>query len=68
MRIATDSLSSLKKLRLIEQLWDELSREAESVDSPAWHAEVPADAEKAVADGRATFIECDAAKDSRRRA
>lgn len=67
MLIATESLSSLDKLRLIEQLWDELSREPESVDSPAWHAEALAEAEQAVAHGKATFMEWEAAKDSLRR-
>lgn len=67
MLIATESLSSLDKLRLIEQLWEELSREPDAVDSPAWHGEALANAEKAVADGQATFMEWEAAQDSLRR-
>ncbi|HNI09111.1 MAG TPA: addiction module protein [Rhodocyclaceae bacterium] len=67
MLIATESLSRSDKLRLIEQLWEELSREPESVDSPSWHAEALAEAEQAVADGKATFMEWEAAKDSLRR-
>lgn len=30
-------LSKKEKLRMMEALWEDLSREAESVDSPEWH-------------------------------
>lgn len=63
MLIATESLTRLDKLRLIEQFWEELVREPESIDSPPWHAEALAEAEHAVADGQAEFIDWDQAKD-----
>lgn len=63
MLIATEDLSRLDKLRLIEQFWEELSREEASIESPAWHAEALANAEQAVASGQAEFIDWDQAKE-----
>jgi len=63
MLIATESLSRLEKLRLIEQFWEELSREAESIEAPDWHAQALTHAEQAVASGQAEFIDWDQAKE-----
>lgn len=63
MLIATETLSRIEKLRLIEQFWDELTRGTESVESPAWHAEVLQDTERAVANGDAGFLEWNQAKE-----
>lgn len=57
MLIATESLTRLDKLHLIEQFWDELSRGSEEVESPRWHAEASAQSELAVAGGEAVFID-----------
>ena len=62
MLIATESLSRLDKLRLIEQFWEELSSDPEALDSPHWHAEALAEAELALASGQATFMEWETAK------
>lgn len=63
MLIATESLTRMDKLRLIEQIWEELSRETEPVESPAWHAEALAETEKAIARGVAGFIAWEEAKE-----
>ena len=55
MLIATENLSRSEKLRIIEQLWDELSRDPGSVESPAWHADALREAETRVANGEAKF-------------
>lgn len=62
MLIATESLSRLDKLRLIEQFWDELSREPDSLESPHWHGEALAEAENALAKGQAAFMDWAKAK------
>lgn len=67
MMIATESLTRLDKLRLIEQLWEELSQAPLEIPTPAWHKEALAEAEMAVAKGSANFLDWDQAKDQLRR-
>ncbi len=50
-----DQLSTTDKLRTMEYLWDDLCRHADEVPSPAWHGEVLAQREQAVAEGSAVF-------------
>lgn len=45
----------LAKLRLMEELWDDLCHSPEGIDSPAWHGEVLAARSARVADGTAQF-------------
>ncbi|PIX96737.1 MAG: acyl-protein synthetase [Hydrogenophilales bacterium CG_4_10_14_3_um_filter_63_21] len=61
--IATESLSRIEKLRLIEQFWDELSHRPEGVESPAWHADALRETEMAVANGEAVFVDWNLAKE-----
>lgn len=63
MLIATESLTRMDKLRLIEQFWEELSVGPDEFVSPAWHADALADAERAVANGEAGFMDWDLAKE-----
>jgi len=63
MLIATASLTRMDKLRLIEQFWEERSRGPDEVASPAWHADALADAERAVANGEAAFMDWEQAKE-----
>ena len=49
---AADQLPHAEKLRLMETLWDELSRgRGPELVSPAWHAEALAETERRLADG-----------------
>ncbi|MDZ4201945.1 MAG: addiction module protein [Gallionella sp.] len=57
-----DQLSTADKLRTMEYLWDDLCRHAEEVPSPAWHGEVLAERERAVAEGSAVFRDWEAEK------
>lgn len=63
MLIATESLTRMDKLRLIEQFWEELSLGPDELASPAWHADALADAERAVANGEAGFMDWQQAKE-----
>lgn len=63
MLIATENLSRAEKLQIIGQLWDELSRSPEDVQSPAWHADALREAEKAVTSGDAGFQDWEQAKE-----
>ena len=47
---------------LMEALWEDLSRDEESIESPSWHAEVLAEREKSIEDGVAEFLTVDEAR------
>ena len=67
MLIATESLTRLDKLRLIEQFWDELSHDSQEIAVPAWHAGALVEAEQAIAEGKAEFMDWNKAKEQLRR-
>ena len=52
-----------QKLNLMEAIWDELSRDEEHLESPAWHDEVLKDREKAIESGNASISDWENAKD-----
>ncbi len=45
-------MSREEKLRVLEAIWAELSRDDAQVESPAWHEEVLKETEARVAEGR----------------
>ena len=63
MLIATENLSRIEKLQIMEQLWDELSRSPNDVESPAWHADALHEAENAVAKGEADLQDWEQVKE-----
>jgi Putative addiction module component len=50
-------MSHAEKLRVMEELWDDLCHSSEGVPSPAWHGEVLAARAQRVAKGEAEFHE-----------
>lgn len=50
-------MSHAAKLRIMEELWDDLCHSSEGVPSPAWHGEVLAERKQRVAKGEAEFRE-----------
>ncbi len=50
-------MSRAAKLRVMEELWDDLCRSPEGVPSPAWHGEVLSARAERVAKGEAEFRE-----------
>jgi Putative addiction module component len=52
-----NEMSHAAKLRLMEELWDDLSHSSEGVTSPAWHGEVLAARAQRVANGEDEFLE-----------
>ena len=50
-------MSHAAKLRVMEELWDDLCHSSEGVPSPAWHGEVLAARAERVAKGEAEFRE-----------
>ena len=50
-------LPRLEKLRLMEDLWTDLSREDAELESPAWHADALRETADRVARGEETLLD-----------
>ncbi len=57
-----DRMTTSEKLQLIETIWNDLTREPESVPSPDWHGDVLREREQRVAEGKAQFLDIADAK------
>ena len=60
--IPLDRMTTLEKLRVIEDVWDDLCHSKEEIPSPAWHADVLRFREHQVRNGETTFLELNEAK------
>ena len=60
--LAISEMSTEEKLRTMEELWAELTRNADAYDSPAWHGDVLRERDKRVAEGRETYMKWEDAK------
>jgi hypothetical protein len=60
-------MSTEDKLRAMEELWVDLSRNEKDIATPAWHLEALKDAKQAVANGTAHFVDWEVAKTRLRR-
>ncbi len=56
-------LTLAQKLDLMEAIWDDLTKDERSLESPNWHEDVLKDREKALAAGKVTISDWDQAKD-----
>jgi hypothetical protein len=59
---AVRKLPRAEQLRLMETLWEELSRSEGELESPAWHAEELAATEQRLAEGKEQILDWEAAK------
>jgi hypothetical protein len=57
-----DKMTKEEKLRAMEALWADLSRDETQVASPTWHGEVLHDRAEAVKFGKEVFMDWEAAK------
>ncbi len=57
-----ENLTRTEKLRMMEEIWDDLSHDSETLSSPEWHAQALKDTERALAENRTHFVSWDAAK------
>jgi hypothetical protein len=60
--LSIENLTRTEKLRMMEVIWDDLSRDSETFSSPEWHAQALKDAERALAENQTHFISWDIAK------
>lgn len=51
-----------EKLRIMEEIWEDLSRHSHALESPEWHNDVLQAREKRIATGKARFNDWDRAK------
>ena len=59
---AAKNLSRPEKVKLMEELWEDLSHPDSEFESPAWHANALAETERRVAEGKEQPIDWDQAK------
>jgi len=64
---AVQQLPRSEKLKLMEALWEDLSRVDSEVQSPGWHAEELAATERRLAEGQEQVLEWEKAKKELRR-
>jgi len=60
-------MSREEKLRVLEAIWAELSRDDVQVESPTWHEEVLKETEARVVAGRERIVDWQAAKQELRK-
>ena len=66
LTLPLDKMTVAEKLRAMEMLWADLSRDDAQIESPAWHAEVLHDREARVESGTEQFIDWETAKEQLR--
>lgn len=67
--IDIDQMTVSDKLRLMELLWRDISKDPENVEVPEWHRKVLEDRDRALANGETKFIDFeDAVAEIRQRA
>jgi putative addiction module component (TIGR02574 family) len=49
-------MSRPEKVRLMEEIWQDLSAHEQEVESPSWHGEIIAERTAKVEEGKATFL------------
>ena len=59
---AVQQLPRSEKLKLMEALWEDLSRPDTELQSPAWHAEELAATEQRLAEGKEQILDWEVAK------
>jgi putative addiction module component (TIGR02574 family) len=60
--ISLDTLTVPEKIQLLKKVWNDLCRNAGSIESPPWHQEVLLERRRRLEDGRATLSTWEDAK------
>jgi len=60
--LSLSQLSFVQKLKLMEALWADLSRDEKKLKSPAWHETILKDREEAFMSGKVTVSDWEQAK------
>ena len=62
VQLPIDQLTIAEKLRIMEELWDDLRTRAEDVPVPQWHKDLLDERKRLVETGEARFDDWEAAK------
>lgn len=57
-----DQMTTAEKLRVMETLWVDLSRNEQEIESPEWHEQVLRERDERVRTGQESFIDWETAK------
>ena len=57
-----EEMTTQEKLRVIEDVWDNLCHSSTEIPSPSWHGDVLHEREEMVQKGTAKFLDLDEAK------
>ena len=57
-----DKMTIEEKLRVIEEVWEDLRRSPDSIPMPEWHLAVLREREKSIEHGTAKFIDLEIAR------
>jgi hypothetical protein len=60
--VQLDEMTVPEKLQPMEAIWADLSRDADALETPDWHREVPAERERRIQSGEAHFSDWEQAK------
>ena len=63
LEIPLEKMTTEDKLAAMEQLWEDLCRNPESIPSPQWHSDVLSAREQQIKEGKAKFSTLDKVKD-----
>jgi hypothetical protein len=56
------TMTTVEKLRLMEDLWQSLSADGQKLDSPDWHGEVLAERDRLIESGEEKYVDWEIAK------
>ncbi len=62
IKLPIKEMSQTEKLMALEAIWEDLSRNEEAYQSPAWHREELAATEQRVKSGQEQFVDWESAK------
>ena len=62
LTLPLEHMTTAEKLRAMEALWADLSRDEEQLPSPAWHEEVLRERDGRVQSGQEAFLDWEIAK------
>ena len=57
-----EDMTTVEKLQAMEEIWTDLQRDPDEIDSPEWHADVLAAREDRVRQGTSRFSDWETAK------
>jgi len=60
--LSIENMTRTEKLRMMEIIWDDLSRDSKVLSSPEWHAQALRDTERALAENKTHFVSWNVAK------